>query len=270
MGRAETGQVSTSAAEVYDEFFLPALFERWTGPVCDEANVGPGMRVFDVACGTGVLALDARRRVGRDGTVVGLDRNPDMLAVARRKGANIDWVEGRAEALPFGQATFDAVVSQFGLMFFDDRARALTEMWEVLRPDGKLVVAVWADLENSPGYARLVGLLDRLFGPKAADALRAPFSLGEKGVLAKLLSDAGIGGAQIAIRQGYALFPSMRDWMHTDIRGWTLADMIDDDQFAILLRSAESELAGFVRSDGAVKFACPAMIASAAKSGGGD
>jgi SAM-dependent methyltransferase len=92
-----------------------------------------------------------------------------MLAVARRKYPSIDWRDGRAESLPFADARFDAVLSQFGLMFFVDKVAALREMRRVLRPRGRLAVAVWDALEQSPGYAAFAALLQRLFGAATAD-----------------------------------------------------------------------------------------------------
>jgi SAM-dependent methyltransferase len=70
-----------------------------------------------------------------------VDLNPGMLAVARRKEANVEWQQALAEALPFESESFDAVVSQFGLMFFEDKEAAIGEMWRVLRPGGRLVIA---------------------------------------------------------------------------------------------------------------------------------
>ena len=110
-----------SPAEIYDEEFVPALFRPFAGSVADAAGIRTGQKVLDVACGTGVLTLAAAERVGPTGAAVGLDANPDMLTVARRKAAPIEWIDGRAEALPFADTSFDAVVSQFGLKFFDDR-----------------------------------------------------------------------------------------------------------------------------------------------------
>jgi ubiquinone/menaquinone biosynthesis C-methylase UbiE len=98
--------------------------------------------VLDVACGTGVVAREAARRVGPAGAVAGLDRNEGMLAVARRMAPGIAWRHGLAEALPFPDGAFDAVICQFGLMFFEDRGKALGEMWRALRPGGRLAVAV--------------------------------------------------------------------------------------------------------------------------------
>lgn len=125
------GQVRASAAEIYDEFFVPALFAPWPEPVLNAAKLGAGQTVLDVACGTGVLARAGVRRTGAAQRVTGLDLNDGMLAVARRHHPGIAWRQGRAEALPFEPEAFDAVVCQFGLMFFEDRPRALREMTRV-------------------------------------------------------------------------------------------------------------------------------------------
>ena len=99
----ETFQISAEQAETYEERFVPALFRQWVEPVLQAAAVGPGDRVLDVACGTGVVARAAAERVAPDGTVTGIDLNPAMLAVARRIAPEIDWREGDAAALPFGR-----------------------------------------------------------------------------------------------------------------------------------------------------------------------
>lgn len=259
------GQVSSSAAEVYEEFFVPALFAQWAGPVCDAARLASGQTVLDVACGTGVLALEAASRVSAEGSVVGLDRNEGMLAVASRKSDGIDWRLGQAETLSFPDGCFDAVISQFGLMFFDDRVAALREMWRVLRPGGRLAVAVWDGLENCPGYAVMTSLLQRLFGDHIADALRVPYVLGDAEVLRGLFADAGVQDATVATPSGTATFPSIASWVHTDVKGWTLADLIDDAQYETLQREAAVELQAFRQPDGRVIFRHPAHIVLAEK-----
>jgi ubiquinone/menaquinone biosynthesis C-methylase UbiE len=107
-------------AEIYDAHFVPALFAQWGPVVAAEAGVRKGDRVLDVACGTGALTLAAAEIAGPSGSVVGLDVNPEMLVVARGKSVQIEWLEGSAEALPLPSNSFDAVVSQFGFMFFED------------------------------------------------------------------------------------------------------------------------------------------------------
>ncbi|MCL5994980.1 MAG: methyltransferase domain-containing protein [Chloroflexi bacterium] len=265
MNESEKGQVNRSAAEVYEEFFLPALFQQWASQVADAAGIQPGQRVLDVACGTGVLARAVADRVGPSGAVIGVDLNDGMLAVAQRQAQHIEWRQGRAEALPLDNGQFDAVVSQFGLMFFEDRRAALQEMMRVLRPGGRMAVAVWDSLERTPGYAAMTDLLRQLFGEQIAVALHAPFVLGDTQALRDLFAGAGIPNAQITTRDGTARFPSIQSWVYTDIKGWTLADMIDDAQFERLLQEAGRALQPFVTADGTVAFSAPAHIVTATK-----
>jgi len=265
MSSASTGQVTGSAAEIYEKFFVPALFAQWAPRVADAAGIAAGMRVLDVACGTGVLAHEAARRVGPGGAVTGIDRNDGMLAVAARAPGAVEWRNGIAEMLPFADSSFDAVVSQFGLMFFDDRVAALAEMWRVLRPGGVLAAAVWAALDETPGYAAMTHLLQELFGGAAADALRAPYCLGDRAALETLFVEAGIAGATVRTLDGTARFPSIEDWVHTDVKGWTLADLIDDAQYRALQDAAQHKLAGFTLADGSVRFRHPALIVTARK-----
>lgn len=265
MNEHDKGQVNRSAAEVYEEFFIPALFQAWPGQVARAAEIQPGQHVLDVACGTGILARTVAGLVGPAGSVVGLDANDGMLAVARRKAPQIEWWQGVAEALPFEAGRFDAVVSQFGLMFFENKAAAIAEMVRVLRPGGHLAVAVWDALQNTPGYATMVDLLQRLFGPAAADGLRAPFSLGDVAALRSLFSQAGLPDVTITTYPGTAGFPSIQAWAYTDIKGWVLADMLDDTQFNRLLEEAEQVLRPFVTAEGRVAFSAPAHIVTFTK-----
>lgn len=259
MSDIETGQVVTAAARVYESFFVPALFAQWTEEVLDAASVGPGQAVLDVGCGTGVLARAARRRVGGGGRVVGLDPNAGMLEVARGAAPDIDWRSGTAEELPLERGEFDSVVSQFGLMFFADKARALNEMARVTRPGGRVAIAVWSTLEDNPGYRALAALVGRLFGPTAALALEAPFSLGDRDQFVSLLRSA-VPEPTAEVRAGSARFESLESWLRTEIKGWTLADLIDDEQFLALERAAGNELAAFVEPSGEVEFEVRALV----------
>lgn len=265
MDNGQRGQVIQSAAEVYEAFFIPALFAPWPPLVADAAAIRAGQRVLDVACGTGILTRTVAERVGETGAAVGLDVNTGMLAVAARHAADIEWREGAAEALPFEDHSFDAVVSQFGLMFFEDQRAAVREMVRVLRPGGRLAVAVWDTLDNTPGYAAMVALLQRLFGEQVANGLRAPYSLGDLDTLRAVFSEAGFPDVEITTKPGQARFPSLRDWMYTDIKGWVLADALDEAQFQTLLREAQSALAPFVTPAGDVIFDAPGHIVTLSK-----
>lgn len=259
---AATGRVVPSAAEVYETFFVPALFAQWADRVLDLADVTPGQDVLDVGCGTGALTRVAARRLTGTGSCTGLDVNPGMLAVARRSAEPITWHEGRAESLPFDDSSFDRVLSQFALMFFEDRAGSLAEMGRVLRPAGVVAVSTWARLEESPGYHAMADLLERLFGRNAADALHAPFAIGRAEQLSAILGEA-FDHVAVVRAEGTARFASIEAWVHTEIRGWTLAETIDDGQYAELLAAAQQEMVAFTDGAGRVEFPAPALIGTA-------
>jgi SAM-dependent methyltransferase len=218
--------------------------------------------VLDVGCGTGILARTAAERVGGKGTVTGLDPNPGMLGVAERADPDVNWRQGVAEALPFETATFDRVVSQFAAMFFTDRGLAFEEMARVLAPGGRVAIATWGSLGQTPGYAAMVDLLCDVIDEAAADALRVPFALGEPEDLIGLLEPT-FSEVDVVLHDGVARFDSIDAWLHTDIRGWTLADRVDDALYATLLTEARARMRRFVRPDGSVEFPAPALIATA-------
>jgi SAM-dependent methyltransferase len=253
------------AATVYEAFFVPALFEQWTGPMLDTARVSPGQHVLDVGCGTGVLARCALQRVGETGGVCGLDQSPAMLSVAAKITPEVTWKEGVAEELPYKDESFDVVASQFGLMFFD-RTRALREMMRVLKPGGRLVASVWDRLENIPAYSILIALLQHLVGRRAADALRTPFVLGNTADLAAVFDQAGFP-CTIVTHEGTARYPSVRSWVLTDVKGWfPLVDVVlEKNEYDALLDEAEHALHAFVQPNGAVVFPIGVHIASVIK-----
>lgn len=257
------GQVVASAAEIYEQFFVPALFAEWPARVLKLADVQPGDEVLDVACGTGILAREAAHLVGAAGSVTGVDINEGMLSVARQKAPHLRWHTAPAENLPFADDSFDRVVSQFGLMFFADQVKALQEMNRVVRPGGVTAVAVWASLADTPGYAVMAGILNDLFGAEAAQSIRFPYSLGDTETLTKLFANAGFPDIHIQTIMGTARFSSIESWIYTDIKGWTLADIIDDDGYETLKRVAPPRLAQFVEADGSVAFNAPAHIVTA-------
>jgi ubiquinone/menaquinone biosynthesis C-methylase UbiE len=256
-----------AAARAYEELHVPALFQQWTEHVLDAGKVQPGHRVLDVACGTGVLAREAGARVGPTGFAAGVDPDPGMLAVAEQLAPAVEWQQGTAESLPYPDRAFDDVVCQFGLMFFADRRRALREMLRVLRPGGTLAIAVWDSLENSEAYPIEVELLERLAGRRAADALRAPFVLGDKEALRALFESAGVASVDIATRNGTARFPSIRSMVEADLRGWlpVMGVFLEEELIQHILQEAESSLNHYVTADEQVVFNSPGHIITGAR-----
>jgi SAM-dependent methyltransferase len=131
--------------------------DRRFAPVVDHvvtrATLTTGQHVLDLGMGTGAVAERAAQAVGSQGQVVGVDISPDMLALAQRRVAaggltNVRLCEGRAESLPAEDATFDVVLASLSLMYVLDRAVAAREIARVLRPQGRMVAAVWAGPEQ--------------------------------------------------------------------------------------------------------------------------
>src|SRR5690606_8079010 len=112
--------------------------------VVARAGLAPGMRVLDVACGTGNAARPAARAGAR---VTALDLTPRLLEAGRARamaeGLDIDWREGDAEDLPFEDGSFDRVFSTFGHMFAPRHQRTADEMARVCRKGGAIVTATW-------------------------------------------------------------------------------------------------------------------------------
>lgn len=252
-------------ARAYEDLHVNALFRQWTDPVLDAAGVASGDRVLDVACGTGVVCRDALARVGPGGSVTGLDIDAGMLAVAESIEPGVAWVEGDAGRLPFDDDDFDAVVCQFGLMFFPDPVLALREMLRCTRPGRRVVVAVWDSLERTEAYPISVDLLHRRAGPAAADALRAPFVLGDIDKLRGLFGQAGASSISIDTHHGTARFPSVRSMVEADLRGWLpiMGVVLDEELIESILAEADAVLDDFVTADGAMTFDAPAHIVTA-------
>jgi ubiquinone/menaquinone biosynthesis C-methylase UbiE len=206
-GDIVTSQTTTpTPAQVYEEYYRPAIFEPLSDVLLDHARPRTGERVLDVACGTGIVTRRVPPLVGTGGRVVGVDINPGMIDVARSltppDGTPVEWRHGDAVALDLEDGAFDLVLCQQGLQFFANRAAALREMRRVLADEGRVAIAAWHGIEDHPlfaalGEAELAHLGDLGVAVTAAD-LFAPFSLGEADELRHLLTDAGFSDVEIS------------------------------------------------------------------------
>lgn len=262
-----TYEILHDAATVYEHLLVPGIFDAWTHRVVDAAGIVPGQGVLDVACGTGVLARRAHGIVGTRGRVTGVDPNEGMLAVARATAPDIEWRAGRAEVLPFNDGDFDVVVSQFGLMFFEDRTKAIREMHRVLIAGGRLSVAVFDSLDNNAPYAAMVDVLERTVGEAAAAALASPFVLGDTAALRDLFARAGATPTGIATESCVEQFESIREMVIADVEGWfPLAGIhLDPPAFEALMSGAHEALSPYVTDNGRVEFEASAHIVTVEK-----
>ena len=158
--------------------------------VASRASIEPGMRVLDVACGTGNAAMPAARAGGQ---VTGLDLAPKLLeqgkAKAEKEGLQIEWVEGDAEELPFEDDSFDRVLSTFGHMFAPRHQQTADEMIRVCRPGGAIVLATWT-AEGVFGALSAAGVP---FMPPPPDFASPPVLWGTEDHVRRMFASAATG-----------------------------------------------------------------------------
>jgi len=255
------------AGRGYEALFVPALFEDWTKYLVEGANVREGSHVLDVACGTGVLARRALAKAGAKGRVIGADPAPGMLAAAKELEPAIDWILCSAEALEVDDETFDCVMSQFGMMFFEDRKKSAEEMFRVLKPGGSLAIAVWRSVEHNPAYADVITVLEEQVGPAAADALRLPFSLGNPDDVTADLEKAGFSDITAEAKTETARFPSCRQMVEAELRGWLpLFDIfLSEDKINKVLIESDKTLGKYASPAGEAVFPTSANVFTAKK-----
>lgn len=263
----EATQQELQAGRGYEALFVPALFAPWTDHCVNGAGVKDGSHVLDIACGSGVLARAALERSGKCSRIVGLDAAPGMIAAAREVEPSIEWVLGRAEELPFAEGAFDCVVSQFGMMFFQDRLKASQEMHRVTKRGGRLAIAVWHSTDQNPVYKDIVAVMDEQVSPEAANAVKVPFSLGQPDVVAKLLSQAGFENISFETKSEQARFPSTRTMVEVELRGWLpLFDIhLTENKIADVLMKSDAKLAKYATPSGEAVFPTSAYIMTARK-----
>lgn len=159
------------------------------------AALAPGERVLDVGCGTGLVTFAAARAVDANGAVLGVDLSGAMVDAAQQRAAadgapNTRFARMDAAQLDLPDAGFDVVLCALGLMYVPEPERALREMRRVLRPGGRLVVAVWGERARC-GWAALFGIVD---AEVRSDVCPLFFRLGQGEALACACVDAGFVG----------------------------------------------------------------------------
>jgi SAM-dependent methyltransferase len=184
--------------------FAKALVEHLPPPV--------GARVLDVATGTGLVAVEAGRRVGPSGTLLATDFlsawEPFVRATASAAGVtNVKFASMAAEALDLPDASFDAVYCQFGLMFVPEPIRALREMRRVLRPGGRIGVAVWS-VPEKVGLFLIPRIAAPALPPTTGETPPSPMSMGKPGLIEDMVAEAGFCDV---VRHAVTIFHDIAD-----------------------------------------------------------
>jgi ubiquinone/menaquinone biosynthesis C-methylase UbiE len=193
-----------SIPEIYDLHLGPLLFEFSAQDLAERvgATVPDGGKILEVACGTGILSDYLSQALGPARTVVATDLNEDMIDFARAKrGAlpGVTFQPADAMALPFQDAGFDAVVCQFGIMFFPDKARGLAEMARVLKPGGLLAFNVWDSLQHNQVARIALEAMTRFVEGEAPGFFETPYGYGEIDPIKALIQQAGFRSFDIHV-----------------------------------------------------------------------
>jgi ubiquinone/menaquinone biosynthesis C-methylase UbiE len=180
--------------ENYDRYLAPLFFNPYADDLVGRLAVHDGMRILEVACGTGIVTRRLVAKLGGRGSIVATDLNEAMFANAR-KGlpgpGDAKWRHADGTSLPFESRSFDAVVCQFGLMFFPDKAAGAREAFRVLTPGGVYLFNVWDALEHNP-VPRLTHETIAAFFPKDPPRFyTVPFSYHDTAVIESLLRETG-------------------------------------------------------------------------------
>src|SRR5438128_697292 len=138
---SSTTSFTGSIPSNYDQYLGPFLFEPYAIDLVKRLPHQGLKNVLEIACGTGRVTQHLVGELADDGNLIATDLNPDMITLARQKVSDgrIRWQAADAQQLPFGDNTFDAVVCQYGVMFFPDKPKAFAEAHRVLKNGGKFI-----------------------------------------------------------------------------------------------------------------------------------
>ena len=251
------------------------MFASVTQALIKDAGITAGSAVLDVATGPGEPALSIAELIGPEGKVVGTDPVPEMVEAARRAGDrrglhNATFEVAFAESLPFPVNSFAAVVSRFGVMFFPSPVVAFREWLRVLKPNGKIAVAVWHFAERNPFHYTVANVVERYVAspPPVPDSPDA-FRFASSGKVQSLLSEAGVSEtserllrfsieASMSVENFWTLRSEMSEKLRTKIAG------LSKQQIAALRREVIEALTTY-SSDRGISFPAEVLIVSGRK-----
>ena len=215
------------------------MLEPYGRHVIAAVDAQPGERVLDVGCGNAAITLELADAVGPDGAVVGVDISTPMLGLARRRAADrgVDhatFVEADAQVHAFEPESFDAIVSRFGVMFFDDATAAFANLAGALRPGGRVAFACWRPIwDNEWMLVPVSALLEHVPPPPPAEPdAPGPFSFADPERVRGVLGAAGLRDVELreideAARVGASVDDTMTFLRNSEMARTLLQDVDD-------------------------------------------
>jgi SAM-dependent methyltransferase len=215
-----------SVPELYTRYMGPMLFEPFAEYIAVRVETMPVGDVLETACGTGIVSRALRRRLPEQVKITATDLNQPMLDHAKTlsNGEHIGWQQADAQALPFPDATFDAVVCAFGAMFFPDKDGAYREAMRVLRPGGRFLFTVWNNLETMELQFIAHNTVAALYPQNPPDFFRrTPCGYHDIPTIRADLAKAEIDNAEIETTELTGQIASARDAATGFVRGTPLS-----------------------------------------------
>ena len=195
MGTAETDKTfDGSIPELYETYLVPLIFEPYAGDLAGRLASRPLRRVLEVAAGTGIVTRALASVLPGDVSIVATDLNQSMLDQASeiRIKRPVEWQQADATQLPFNDGTFDAVVCQFGVMFFPDKSAAFSEALRVLTAGGLFIFNVWDRIAENEFADVVTTALEGLYPDNPPRFLaRTPHGYYDRATIERDLTDGG-------------------------------------------------------------------------------
>jgi SAM-dependent methyltransferase len=166
MGNSEGDVIfQGSIPKLYERYLVPMVFEPFAEILADQLRSRPLSRLLEIAAGTGVVTRALAKALPENVAIVATDLNEPMIECAKSVGTSrpVEWCQANAMQLPFGNEEFDAVVCQFGVMFFPDKTKAFSEVYRILRSGGVFVFDVWDRIEENEFAHTVTTALESLF-----------------------------------------------------------------------------------------------------------
>jgi ubiquinone/menaquinone biosynthesis C-methylase UbiE len=224
---SQNWQLNLEAAELYEAIPVPTILGPAARLLVEHASINSDSNVIDVGCGTGAATRYVANIVSSPGSVTGVDINAGMIEVAKSlpkgSGRSVDWYECSAFELPFEENTFNVAISAQTIQFLDDRARALSEISRVLKPDGQLAISTWCSIEKNPYFDALVKVVSKFLGAETASGLEAAFTLTSSSEIAKLLTHAGLKNSTVDAFEINLDLPPIEDFVARHISATPMA-----------------------------------------------
>jgi ubiquinone/menaquinone biosynthesis C-methylase UbiE len=205
---------SGSIPTIYDNYLGPLIFEPYAQDLANRLSALNPERVLETAAGTGIVTRAFLRSLSAGASVVATDLNQPMLDHAAKQvsSSRLSWQKADAQALPFPDATFDAVVCQFGVMFFPDKQKAYREARRMLKPGGRFIFNVWDRIEHNEFADFVTTAVAEMFaGDPPRFLARTPHGYHDKQAVIAEVKSAGFGNVAVETVTRRSVAPSCRD-----------------------------------------------------------